>query len=53
MTEIRKSRQCFVLKGFGHWILEFRIKGMPLVLEIFIVRRVAFHCGFHGGMNNF
>ena len=24
-----------------------------LVLEVFIVRAVAFHFGFYGGMNNF
>jgi len=25
MTKIRKSKECFVLKGFGHCILEFKI----------------------------
>jgi hypothetical protein len=25
MTKIRKSKQWFVFKGFGHWILEFEI----------------------------
>jgi len=23
MTKIRKSKQCLVLEGFGHWIFEF------------------------------
>ena len=25
MTKIRKPKQCLILKGFGHWILEFEI----------------------------
>ena len=25
MTEIRKPKQCFVLEGFGYWLLEFEI----------------------------
>ena len=25
MTEIQNNKQCLVLEGFGHWILEFEI----------------------------
>ena len=38
--------------GPGEQDSNVRLKA-ALSLEVFIVRSIAFHCGFHGGMNNF
>jgi uncharacterized coiled-coil protein SlyX len=46
MTEIRNSKQCIVLKGFGHWILEFVISKIREQLRLFFRRVKAINSKF-------